>query len=498
MLRDRPTDVIVIVLDCVSAKDFVAGSDPAPGLRTCESLAKEGRVYSHAIAPASWTIPSHASMFTGAYPWEAAAEVLTERSHMLHGATIADGFRSEGFRTASFSGNPYISPLYGLNRGFEVSLWGEGFSDCILRKVTRWTSTPHTIAAGEDRPQFIDRFSKERRSKIAGLLLDYPLLADISTRFAARILNGGMSGESLVAPWIESSVEEWISKIPADEDLFCFINLLDAHEPYIGVSQVSKDIGEWFESLVVPQRERDRVGDLLTVSSDLSDRLRQAYRKTISLLDQRIGRILAAFQSHRDWDNCCVVVTSDHGQAFGEGGLLFHAKGTPDSVHRIPLIVKPVRAAELSDRPSEWVSLTRLPSVLAAASGARLGRNGGSVEFVKLTASAENGLALSLADGIRGGRGTTDPNGRTLPSMGPAIVGYSGRFKVVLESGSRSPRVYSMSPQGVFLPSTDFQDAPSASELAAKVLDAVAQFEIGNGAAPRTDVARNLRNWGYE
>ncbi len=76
MVTHRAPDVLVVVMDCVSGVDFLGGGDPVEGLRAANSLASEGVVYTKAVAPASWTVPSHASMFAGLYPWETTLDTV--------------------------------------------------------------------------------------------------------------------------------------------------------------------------------------------------------------------------------------------------------------------------------------------------------------------------------------------------------------------------------------------------------------------------------------
>ncbi|MCI4340719.1 MAG: sulfatase-like hydrolase/transferase, partial [Thermoplasmata archaeon] len=119
----RP-NVLVIVMDCVRAPEFSVGSETLSGMPYCTGLARESIDFRRAVAPASWTIPSHASLFTGLYPWD----------HRLHsrGAPqlpaglpdLAASLSASGYRTASFSSNPFVSDLSGLTRGFETAAWG--------------------------------------------------------------------------------------------------------------------------------------------------------------------------------------------------------------------------------------------------------------------------------------------------------------------------------------------------------------------------------------
>ncbi|MCI4351653.1 MAG: sulfatase-like hydrolase/transferase, partial [Thermoplasmata archaeon] len=65
-------------MDCVRARDFPGGPEPVTGMPTVEALAKESVQFPRAVSPAPWTIPSHASLFTGLYPWEHGVTMVGE------------------------------------------------------------------------------------------------------------------------------------------------------------------------------------------------------------------------------------------------------------------------------------------------------------------------------------------------------------------------------------------------------------------------------------
>ena len=203
MVTHRAPDVLVVVMDCVSGVDFLGGGDPVEGLRAANSLASEGVVYTKAVAPASWTVPSHASMFAGLYPWETTLDTPPGDPRQLHQEALAQRLRKRGFRTAAFSANPHIGPALGLNRGFERSEWGD-FSDRSLRKLTKWVSAHHSNSGGLPSLRASDELAKSVRRLLRDGVIGAPLAADILTRLVSRLLGIGRPSEPRVAPWIQS------------------------------------------------------------------------------------------------------------------------------------------------------------------------------------------------------------------------------------------------------------------------------------------------------
>jgi arylsulfatase A-like enzyme len=94
--------------------------------------------------------------------------------------------------------------------------------------------------------------------------------------------------------------------------------------------------------------------------------MRHLYRRSIRSLDDWLGRVLGALEERGVLDDTTVVVTSDHGENFGEGGLLAHAFSLDDRLVRVPLVVS---HADAVLEPGRVHSLAELPSLVAAAAG---------------------------------------------------------------------------------------------------------------------------------
>src|ERR1700693_5078851 len=110
----RRPDLLVVVMDCVRASDFPGGTSPVPGMPTAEKLVRESIRFPRAISVAPWTIPSHASLFTGLYPWENGVHMLRELRLDPSVPTLAGMLAKAGYSTFSLSSNGFICPDIGL------------------------------------------------------------------------------------------------------------------------------------------------------------------------------------------------------------------------------------------------------------------------------------------------------------------------------------------------------------------------------------------------
>jgi arylsulfatase A-like enzyme len=350
-----------------SAADFIGGTDEAESLPFSGRLAQSSTVFTHAVSPSTWTLPSHASMLTGLYPWEHLAFGGDWARLSTGTKTVASILSDQGYATACLSANPYVSPSTGLTHGFEFVRWGDWF-DCSARPLSRWFARAHEESCrGSSSGSPLGRIPFGVRVRLNRFIRRYPILADVFFRAAAMALAPGQPRRSVVAPWIEDTFARWLASVDPGRPLFCLINLLDAHEPYIGLPEQPSDYATWFRMLTASQSERAALGSSEQRVRDWGKRLRDLYRACLPILDRRINTLADHIRRIRDWENAVVVVTSDHGQSFGEDGTLFHGRSWAERVHRVPLIVKPALASPAANIDRRWVSTKDVWPLMAAS-----------------------------------------------------------------------------------------------------------------------------------
>ena len=118
MSSQRP-DILFIVLDTQRADRLSCYGYPLNTTPNLDAFAAEATRFSAAIAPAQWTIPSHASMFTGVYPSE---HGMTQSYSVMPDdlPTLAERLHDGGYFTAGFCNNPLVGVINnGLRRGFQ-------------------------------------------------------------------------------------------------------------------------------------------------------------------------------------------------------------------------------------------------------------------------------------------------------------------------------------------------------------------------------------------
>lgn len=123
--RGSRPDVVLIVLDTVRADHLPLYGYPHDTMPALAAFARDAVVYRNAIAPDTWTAPSHASLFTGLMPSAHGVHYAKNSPGGVHALAadvpvLAEVLRDAGWKTAAFVGNDgFLDPVFGLARGFE-------------------------------------------------------------------------------------------------------------------------------------------------------------------------------------------------------------------------------------------------------------------------------------------------------------------------------------------------------------------------------------------
>lgn len=274
-------NVLVVSLDTVRA-DFMADKP------TFSKLAREGTVFTQAIAAAPITEPSHLAMFTGIAPFRSG--IVTNGTPLGdRPALVWRDFADAGYMTAGFVAGFPLHGKYGWSQG--MSVWDDdfgrvaGFESLSLIKLYN---------------QF---FVKEHA---------------LRERSAALVL---------------SRAERWIAD-HVDESTFTFVHFYDAHGPYTSASNAT--LGQPRGGPAIPLPEYWPASHRAITDAEW---LTRAYNEEISDVDRAVDRLLSAYGTKLD--NTIVVVTADHGESLTEHGYWFdHGENLHDPSLRVPLVVR--------------------------------------------------------------------------------------------------------------------------------------------------------------
>ncbi len=315
-------NVVVIVLDTARPDHMSLYGYPRPTSPVLNELAREGVVFERAYSTSSWTLPSHASLFTGLYPSEHGA---TGEHFWLDDRfpTLAEQMRSLGYRTWAASGNAMVGSTSNLDRGFErfFESW----------RGSTWTmlSLPRALA------------------RMAGIE------PDEGARDATR------------------RVTWWIQRDGPEAPYFLFVNLIEAHAPYEPPEPFRSRLlgGRDVPSVdIYGNRFLDYMLGLTNVGDDELESIRRLYDGELAYVDHRVGEIVAALRSSGTWDRTLLVITADHGESLGEHRLMDHQLCVYETLTHIPLLVVGPGFARGS-RVSGIVQLHDVYATVLAAAG---------------------------------------------------------------------------------------------------------------------------------
>jgi arylsulfatase A-like enzyme len=328
--------VILIVLDTARADAFEPygarrGSSPAVG-----QLARLGQAH-EAFSAAPWTVPSHASMFSGLLP-EAAGipgpdpEDMGDRTRAalpaLRDRWLPAVLSAAGYQTAALSANVQISEATGFPMGFD----------------------------------HFEYISPAR----CGAMADMSALGQLEWALhavRARTDDGAAD--------IGRRLDDWLAS-PPRPPFFWFINLIECHTPYLPPRPYSPlgplgrlRAGREAQRYLTQMRLWRGAAGGFDIPPAVLERMRLLYAASVRLADDWVARLLDRLDRSGLLDETIVIVTADHGENLGEGNLIGHVFSLDDRLIRVPFVV----CGPAASVPGPRFSLVDLPGWIAASCG---------------------------------------------------------------------------------------------------------------------------------
>ena len=281
--------VILVVVDTLRADALGCYGHEAAHTPALDAFAAESVQFNDAVSSSGWTLPSVGSLLTGVWPslHKATGKVSLLRPISPDIPTAAELLVDEGYRTLGFANAAYLSPLLGLDRGFEEFDHKHAYNQDVRRADQ---TVSDAIAAldksDEDKPLFL-------LTHLFDSHLDYdPLPEDL-----ARATEG-LSGPA--PPLSLRGCKELAQDEPPSEELQAWV--------------------------------------------------RAVYDAEVAAIDRAFARLRAALEERGIWDDAIVILTSDHGEEFWEHGDFEHGHTLFNELIHVPLIVKAPRGALVEPR----------------------------------------------------------------------------------------------------------------------------------------------------
>lgn len=319
-----PQNIVLVVMDTARADDVFGTIDDTAVTPTLDSLATEGTRYTNAYAPAPWTLPSHASLFTGAYPSKHGAHADHKRLDESL-PTMAELFNDAGYETAAVSNNTWISEEFGFGRGFDqfYKTWQHVQSDIDLGRIAR---------------QYDGREQLRRLTR--ALFEGNPAVNLWNAVYGKFFRKRTDDGARRTNKWIR----EWLHGRDGDRPFFLFCNYLEPHLPYDPPKEYTDPFlpasTTYEEAQAVPQEPWAYIAGQRSLSDEEFAALRALYRGELAYLDARLGDLQSMLAEAGVWEDTVFVVIGDHGENIGDHGLMDHQYCLYETLTNVPLLVR--------------------------------------------------------------------------------------------------------------------------------------------------------------
>jgi arylsulfatase A-like enzyme len=355
--RSRPMppagspNVLLVVMDTVAAGHLDLHGYARPTGTTLAELAKRGVRFDSARATSSWTLPSHASMFTGRWFHELSVGWLTPLDQTY--PTLAEFLSDRGYATAGFVANyAYCARDSGLARGFTY------YRDFIFPELTCFKMAA-LVDRGLDGLQAIEDVLEDK--------LEFSRFRPY-LKYLWRLLDTDRKGAAVV----NQELVDWLSeRASPDRPFFAFLNYYDAHYPY----QLASGRMHRFGAVASDNSQRDLLQewgelDKTTLSRPLIEFAASAYDECIADLDEQIGILYDELKRRGVLQRTWLIIVSDHGESFGEhAGIFCHGTSLYQTELHVPLLIVPPDGIAGRKVVGETVSLRDLAATVVDVAG---------------------------------------------------------------------------------------------------------------------------------
>jgi arylsulfatase A-like enzyme len=350
-----------------------------------DRLAAEGVRYERAIPQSVVCMPSRSTMLTGQHPGTHGVW-MNGVALPVDAPSVAAELHRAGYRTA-LVGKPHFEPFLDPFGRFTENRRARDEVPTVDSPWADGTVGPHR---GFDHLEFATHSPVGPLHYSRWLMAEHPqhlggfyqvLDADLEVNAAGGGDTGAPQVQDNPVPrdcyhtdWVADRAIAWLDGLQADDDWFCWVSFPDPHHPW---DPPASELGRvpwrdvplpagypesaserealldakprhwrlWYDGQLVSNYEAPASWVPATLTAD---QLREVWARNaveVELIDEAIGRILAAV-SARGWDDDVdVVFTTDHGELQGDFGLLFKGPYHVDGLMRLPLIWRPAPSA---------------------------------------------------------------------------------------------------------------------------------------------------------
>ncbi|MEE2662586.1 MAG: sulfatase [Myxococcota bacterium] len=316
-LSPQRPNILFVVWDTVRADRMSLYGHRRETTPKVDAWAQQALVFDDAISAAGYTVPSHASMFTGLLPSEHCTSGEASTLGEEH-TTLAELLRDAGYATFLYSENPHLSSHRRLTQGFERSEhpWSDRYFERALQILKQKVRGDRSSELGE---------------RVAAMERGESELTPWNVKAA-----GSLAGEALL---------DFLDELDPGRPFFAFINYMEAHRPYIPPRRFRERFmtSVEVEASYAVDRSWDAIWEFTFGARELSDEdlmlTRATYDAALLELDDLFASLLDSLERRGVLDDTIVVLTADHGEHLGEQHMFDHQSTLYQPALRVPLVL---------------------------------------------------------------------------------------------------------------------------------------------------------------
>jgi len=458
-------NIILISIDTLRADHLSCYGYQRQTTPNIDGLAAEGTIYRQNYSTGVWTPPGHASMLTGLYVPEHG--VYGERGLAEEVPTIATVLKDAGYRTAGFVNNSQVGELVGFHKGHDlfVEVW---------KGVQPKTLFDRAIMAG---------IRKTRES------LGY---SDMGARRTNRLFF------------------EWVDGLDRGRPFYSFLHYIEPHNPLAPPRPYKKRFmsGKYRN---VDLRKVSKVArnplvcyvEEMELNNEEVSYVKDLYDGEISYTDSIVGEVVSFLRSRGLYDNTMIIITSDHGEHFGEHGHWSHVASLHKEVLHVPLVIKYPEGTAPPGEVDRYTQLVDIfPTVMGVAGvsgGGTTGVSGvdllGNEYHEYLFAEWEGRVPFFIAERIR-----DDVEDGAIETIKTSMIMVQDKRYKYIQASDGGERFYDVSDGDEVLMDESSLSLDVSSALREKLAEykkRSSDAEGESGYSVDDEIVRNLRSLGY-
>ncbi|WP_435099002.1 sulfatase [Halorubrum sp. N11] len=334
-------NVLLVTVDSLRTDRFGQDSSAESATNNTEMAARDGLSFKRTFATGPGTTPSFPAMLTGTLPlsYGGLGPLTDERPR------ISTELQTAGLTTGGFQCNPFLSNHFNYDIGYDTF---EDYQNPLMGIATK--IFPRGIEINNPKLRRID----DALHITDAIKKSYQLVK-------------GKPRPYVSAEVITNDTIEWLDK--TDQPFFCWTHYMDVHHPcfppeeyrerYDITDVTQTDVSEWYSALL---------RDPETLSQAEINNLKTLYEAAIEYTFDQIDRIVTHLKDTDQYDDTLIILTSDHGELFGEYGQYGKPERMYDELLHVPLIIEN-SPGHLESATNELVSLLDVPPLIHDALG---------------------------------------------------------------------------------------------------------------------------------